>query len=174
MRAVTRHVERITVMTASRCAGGHWFPMRANRSLSEGKQAPGLALPAAPDDLTQAGRGCRSESEATGVKGRRAERGSEHMGDQPYGNMEAKRETIQRMQIKEGGLGAENLKEARRQKSCRAISPQRSSAENEKKAEILAAARRMILAAFESSVTSLLACLIKFISAVKHLSYQGF
>lgn len=50
---------------------GRQFPLRANRSLSEGKQALGLALPAGPDDLSQAESGCRTESEAKRVKGKR-------------------------------------------------------------------------------------------------------
>lgn len=93
------------------------FHCQQNRSLSEGKQAPGLALPAGPGDLTQAGRGCRSESEATGVKARRAERGGH-----------GKPETIRRMQIKEGELGAEPRTEARPQKRRGAIAVHREPA----------------------------------------------
>lgn len=44
---------------------------------------------------------------------------------------------------------------------------------NETEAEILAG-DGMILAALESALTSLLARLLKFISAVKHLSRKGF
>lgn len=51
---------------------------------------------------------------------------------------------------------------------------QRTSADQERGAPILAGVRRMILAALESALSSLLARLFKFISAVKHLSYKGF
>lgn len=80
-------------------------------------------------------------------------------GDRQYGNMEGKRQTRNHTDKggrawsgkSEGGTATEKL-------WCH-HSPQRTSGENKKKAEILAGVRRMILAAFEfeSSVTSLLA-----------------
>lgn len=127
-----------------------------------------------PHDLTQAGRGCRSQSEGTGVKGRRAERGREPQDGSVEGTRQTRKHT-ENADKKEGELGKSEGGTAAEPLPCHRISPQRSSGEkkNQTEAEILAG-DGMILAALESALTSLLARLLKFISAVKHLSRKGF
>lgn len=54
----------------------------------KGKQTHGLALPVDPDDLSQVESGCRTESEAEGVKGKRIVGERIYVGvDRQYGNM---------------------------------------------------------------------------------------